>query len=227
MSDGETQDAVIRRQIQKTLFGFFHSELAVQDRLVGHASGFLQFGIDTVRSSTNSPVDNYLLEQAGLQRDSEADVLLGGFVGNPDGVAYHNGKVEADVAIYFGMSIQAAFPGGFAPQGAGRLRDPKTGRFIPDPANPPSPNVMTDAQRRAHWKQLAQDPNSPLTAAQRAEIKARGWRGPQRLNEFGELETMELSHEPIPLRDGGKDVVPHWPADHAAIDPHRQLKKRP
>jgi hypothetical protein len=114
-----------------------------------------------------------------------------------------------------------------APQGAGRLRDPKTGRFIPDPANPPSPNVMTDAQRRAYWKQLAQDPNSPLTAAQRAEIEARGWRGPQRLNEFGELETMELCHEPFPLRDGGKDVVPSWPADHAAIDPHRQLKKRP
>ena len=83
---------------------------------------------------------------------------------------------------------------------------------------------MTDTQRRAYWKQRAQDPNSPLTAAQRAEIEARGWRGPQRLNEFGELETMELSHEPIPLRDGGKDVVPRWPADHAAIDPHRQLK---
>jgi filamentous hemagglutinin len=86
---------------------------------------------------------------------------------------------------------------------------------------------MTDARRRACWKQLAQDPNSPLTAAQRAEIKARGWRGPQRLNEFGELETMELSHEPIPLRDRGKEVVPRWLADHAAIDPHRQLKKRP
>ena len=111
-----------------------------------------------------------------------------------------------------------------APIGVGRLRDPKTGRFIPDPANLPSPNVMTDTQRRAYWKQRAQDPNSPLTAAQRAEIEARGWRGPQRLNEFGELETMELSHEPIPLRDGGKDVVPRWPADHAAIDPHRQLK---
>ena len=111
-----------------------------------------------------------------------------------------------------------------APIGVGRLRDPKTGRFIPDPANLPSPNVMTNTQRRAYWKQRAQDPNSPLTAAQRAEIEARGWRGPQRLNEFGELETMELSHEPIPLRDGGKDVVPRWPADHAAIDPHRQLK---
>lgn len=84
---------------------------------------------------------------------------------------------------------------------------------------------MTDAQRRAAWKKLAEDPNSALTPAQRAEIKARGWRGPQRVNEQGELETMELSHEPIPLRDGGTDVTPRWPADHAAIDPYRQLKK--
>ncbi len=115
-----------------------------------------------------------------------------------------------------------------APTGnAGRLRDPKTGRFISDPANPPSPYKFTDAQRRAAWKRLAQDPNSPLTPAQRAEIEARVWRGPQRVNEFGELETMELSHEPIPLREGGTNVVPRWPAEHAAIDPHRQLKKRP
>jgi hypothetical protein len=85
---------------------------------------------------------------------------------------------------------------------------------------------MTDAQRRAHWKQLAEDPNSPLDAAQRAEIKGRGWRGPQQLNEFGELETMELSHEPIPLREGGKNVIPRWPADHAAIDKYRRLKRR-
>jgi hypothetical protein len=113
-----------------------------------------------------------------------------------------------------------------APNGSvGRVRDPKTGRYITDPANPPSPNVMTDAQRRAAWKKLAEDPNSALTPAQRAEIKARGWRGPQRVNEQGELETMELSHEPIPLRDGGTDVTPRWPADNAAIDPYRQLKK--
>ncbi|QDT85336.1 polymorphic toxin-type HINT domain-containing protein [Gimesia chilikensis] len=115
-----------------------------------------------------------------------------------------------------------------APTGnAGRLRDPKTGRFISDPANPPSPYKFTDAQRRAAWKRLAQDPNSPLTPAQRAEIEARGSRGPQRVNEFGELETMELFHEPIPLREGGTNVVPRWPAEHAAIYPHRQLKKRP
>ena len=106
-----------------------------------------------------------------------------------------------------------------------RLRDPG-GRFVTDPANPPSPYVFTDAQRRAAWRSLANDKNSPLTEAERAEIKARGWRGPQRVNPVtNEIETMELSHEPIPLREGGTKVVPRWPADHAAVDPHRQLKK--
>jgi hypothetical protein len=109
---------------------------------------------------------------------------------------------------------------------AGRLRDPATGRFISDPANPPSPYTFTDAQRRAAWKQLAQDHNSGLTAAERAQIEARGWRGPQQLNKYGELETMELSHEPIPLREGGTRVVPRWPADHSAVDPHRHLPNR-
>ena len=108
----------------------------------------------------------------------------------------------------------------------GRVRDPKTGRFVSDPDNPPSPNKMTDAQRRAAWRRLAEDPNSSLTPEQRAEIKARGWRGPQRVNpKSGELETMELSHEPVPARQGGTEVTPRWPEDHAAIDPHRQLKK--
>lgn len=106
-----------------------------------------------------------------------------------------------------------------------RLRDEK-GRFISDPDNPPSRYKYTDAQRRKDWKRLAEDPNSGLTDAERAQIRERGWRGPQRVNEHGELETMELSHEPIPLRDGGTNVVPRWPPDHAAVDPHRRLKKR-
>ncbi|MGC1273495.1 MAG: RHS repeat-associated core domain-containing protein [Planctomycetaceae bacterium] len=108
----------------------------------------------------------------------------------------------------------------------GARRDPKTGRFISDPNNPPSPYQFTDSDRRKKWRDLVEDPNSPLTDAQRDEIINRGYRGPQRVNEYGELETLELSHEPIPLRDGGKDVVPRWPADHAAVDPHRQLKQR-
>ena len=110
--------------------------------------------------------------------------------------------------------------------GQTRLRDPETGRFVSDPNNPPSQYDFTNAQRRAAWKQLAQDPNSPLTPEQRAEVEARGWRGPQRLNiNTGEAETMELSHKPTPLREGGTEVVPRWPDEHAAVDPHRQLPK--
>jgi RHS repeat-associated protein len=126
-----------------------------------------------------------------------------------------------------GRSVQAAGADSTAGMAPSRLRDPTTGRFVADPANPPSPYVFTDAQRRAAWKQIAQDPNSPLTEAQRQQVKERGWRGPQQLNAVtGEIETMELSHEPTPLRDGGTIVVPRWPEEHAALDPHRKLKQQ-
>jgi hypothetical protein len=36
------------------------------------------------------------------------------------------------------------------------------------------------------------------------------------------VQAMELSHEPIPFRSGGTDVVPRWPQDHAAVDPFRR-----
>lgn len=100
------------------------------------------------------------------------------------------------------------------------------GRFVADPNSPPSPYAFTDAQRRAAWRRIANDPSSRLSDAEREEVRLRGWRGPQRVNEYGEVETMELSHEPTPLRDGGTEVVPKWPDEHAATDPFRKLKKR-
>jgi filamentous hemagglutinin len=46
---------------------------------------------------------------------------------------------------------------------------------------------------------------------------------PQRYNESkGGLESMELSHEPIPLRDGGRSLVERWPCEHALVDPYRK-----
>lgn len=43
-------------------------------------------------------------------------------------------------------------------------------------------------------------------------------RAPQRWNpDKGGMESMELSQEPIPFRDGGTEFVPRWPQDHAAI----------
>jgi len=107
-----------------------------------------------------------------------------------------------------------------------RLRDPATGRFVSDPDNPPSPYGYSDSQRKRDWKRLATDPNSVLTEEDRAQVKARGWRGPQRPNkDTGEIETMELSHEPVPRREGGTEVFPRWPEDHAAVDPFRRLPK--
>jgi hypothetical protein len=175
----------------------------------------------------------------GKVRDGLLDEIAKIFGGDSAAYALNELRQQSELyALTFGIGMVVLRARGTSSRGpdpattmasreAAQLRDPKTGRYIPDPANPPSSNVMTDAQRRAHWKRLAQDPNSQLTEAQRAEIEARGSRGPQRLNEFGEIETMELSHEPIPLREGGKDVVPRWPADHAATDPYRRLKKRP
>jgi RHS repeat-associated protein len=124
------------------------------------------------------------------------------------------------------MNLQTQQPASTENPNGERLRDPDTGRYVSDPNNPPSPNTFTDAERRAEWKRLAQDPNSPLTPDQRAQIEARGWRGPQRPNsDTGHLETMELSHEPVPLRQGGTQVIPRWPDEHAAIDMHRRLLK--
>lgn len=46
---------------------------------------------------------------------------------------------------------------------------------------------------------------------------------PQRYNpRKGGMESMDLSHEPIPRRAGGTRVVPRWPEDHAAVDPFRR-----
>jgi hypothetical protein len=149
--------------------------------------------------------------------------------GHPDAISSSIGPVEAIAAI--AAPLRLAFGAtSIASSSAGavnhRLRDPATGRFVKDPARPRSPHEFTDAQRRAEWRRLAEDSNSPLTAEQRAEIRARGWRGPQRANpKTGEPETMELSHEPVPLREGGTKVVPRWPADHAAVDPHRRVKE--
>lgn len=87
-------------------------------------------------------------------------------------------------------------------------------------------NKWTDAKRRAAWKRLAEDPDSPLLPEQRQEIEDRGWRGPRWYNPITKKwETMELSHEPIPRREGGTELVPRDPRDHAAIDPHRHLPK--
>jgi hypothetical protein len=111
------------------------------------------------------------------------------------------GQGSGTIATMAGGGTDVTGPSASAP--TERLRDAQ-GSFVSDPANPPSPCRFTDAQRRAEWKRLANDPNSRLTEVERAEVRARGYASPQRANIYGELETMELSHEPIPLREGGR-----------------------
>ncbi len=48
-------------------------------------------------------------------------------------------------------------------------------------------------------------------------------RAPQKYNaDKGGIESMELSHEPIPYRNAGRAFVPRWPQEHAAVDPFRR-----
>ncbi len=85
-----------------------------------------------------------------------------------------------------------------------------------------APNWST--VRARYWKNEA----TKSYAAERyggAENVERMKRGlaPQKYNEQkGGWESMDLSHEPTPAREGGTSVVPRWPQDHANIDPHRR-----
>ena len=77
--------------------------------------------------------------------------------------------------------------------------------------------------RSRFWKnQGAAEGAAGRYGAENIDRMAAG-KAPQRYNpDKGGVESMELSHEPVPLRDGGRDVVPPWPQDHAAVDPFRR-----
>ena len=82
-------------------------------------------------------------------------------------------------------------------------------------------------QRARFWKNEAAF-NADAYGKDAVERMRKG-QGPRRVNskkqdampDSGGWETMEVSHEPIPYRDGGKELVARWPQDHAAIDPYR------
>ncbi|MEU0096501.1 polymorphic toxin-type HINT domain-containing protein [Kribbella sp. NPDC006257] len=77
--------------------------------------------------------------------------------------------------------------------------------------------------RKRFWKNEAAEP----AAADQwgADNVTRMQRGsaPQRMRDDGKMESMELSHEPIPDREGGLLLTPRWPDEHALIDPFRHL----
>ena len=108
-------------------------------------------------------------------------VLSSNVRGNEATTVQENTPRKGDISPTEQVSAVDAFKP-LTPSSTARLKDPKTGRFVSDPNNPPSPYEFTDAQRRAAWKRLAGDPTSPLTEMQRQQIRERGWRGPQQVN---------------------------------------------
>ncbi|MFG1993930.1 LamG-like jellyroll fold domain-containing protein [Actinoplanes sp. NPDC048988] len=85
------------------------------------------------------------------------------------------------------------------------------------------PSMST--MRKRFWKNEAAEPDAAdqYEAANISRMK-RGM-APRRQREDGSWESMELSHEPIPERDGGMLLTPRWPEDHVLMDPggHRRL----
>lgn len=76
--------------------------------------------------------------------------------------------------------------------------------------------------RGRFWKNEAANPQYGTWDVDQLAAMRRG-NAPQRFNiDKGGMESMDLSHEPIPFRSGGKDVVPRWPQDHALVDPYRR-----
>lgn len=64
----------------------------------------------------------------------------------------------------------------------------------------------------------------PSSAGELDEAEAMA-EAPRRVNpRTGRMESMELSHEPIPFREGGTVVTPRWPDQHAFLDPFRHVR---
>lgn len=77
--------------------------------------------------------------------------------------------------------------------------------------------------RRRYWRNRATEPDAAQRygGAQNVDRMKRGL-APQRYNpDKGSRESLELSHEPVPKRSGGRDIRERWPCDHASVDPNR------
>ncbi len=77
--------------------------------------------------------------------------------------------------------------------------------------------------RARFWKNEASKAEAGQKYSEANLLRMKRGLAPRRYNaEKGGLESMELSHEPIPQRDGGKAFVPRWPQEHALMDPYRR-----
>ncbi|WDU64874.1 DUF637 domain-containing protein [Pseudomonas poae] len=159
---------------------------------------------------------------AGHSAEAVADVLVQKFGITPERAAAFVAGVVLTVA-----AINAA-KGGGGPKAPAQIDSPpvKNGWKVGDDVynqtakgNDPS----WSAVRARFWKNEASAPDAASTyGSENLDRMSKGL-APQRYNaDKGGVESMELSHEPIPARDGGKDFVPRWPQDHAAVDPYRK-----
>jgi hypothetical protein len=133
-------------------------------------------------------------------------------------------RAAAGASRRFLITIDREVAEGLANEGRQLTRPNTTRGWKPgDPINnltKPGNIPSSDAVRQRFWKNEAlqhPDKYSPENLQRLQKGLA-----PQRKNPTtGEIESMELHHDP-PRREGGLfDVKPYWPDDHAAIDPYR------
>jgi hypothetical protein len=93
----------------------------------------------------------------------------------------------------------------------------------------PTPRGVEPAwstQSKRYWKNRAAEEGAADQWGAESVGRMKKGQAPQRPNpKTGGPESRELHHTPIPRREGGKDFTDLWPNEHAAVDPHRRLKK--
>jgi filamentous hemagglutinin len=84
-----------------------------------------------------------------------------------------------------------------------------------------APNWST--VRARYWKNYATSSDAAKNfKPEQIERMKRGLAPQQYNKDKGGMESMDLSHEPTPAREGGTNLVKRWPQDHAGVDPQRR-----
>ncbi|MCC6699389.1 MAG: RHS repeat-associated core domain-containing protein [Candidatus Hydrogenedentes bacterium] len=105
-----------------------------------------------------------------------------------------------------------------APQGGVKRWKPGDDVYTPTKYGAPSDSTI----RRRSWRNEALNPTRADYKPEDFE-RMRSGLPPQRYNpDKPGTESMELSHEPIPTREGGIQTVPRWPQEHAEVDSYRR-----
>jgi hypothetical protein len=130
------------------------------------------------------------------------------------------------IAGFQGLAKLMTGGGGTRGPPSGSQPSPSKGWRVGDDIYKPTasgakPNWST--VRARYWKNAAAENGAERKwGANNAERMKRGL-APQKYNEKkGGMESMDLSHEPTPAREGGTNLVERWPQDHANVDSFRR-----